>query len=77
VDYTPEAEGIPEDLFYPLIGYDDIKSMMQRALDTEARVHWLLAGPPASANLLMCLERLPSSGYTVVEPASRLGAFSL
>ena len=67
--------GIPEDLFSIVIGYDDVKSMMQRALELEARVHWLLAGPPASAKtlFLLCLERLPASGYILGSRMSRAG----
>lgn len=75
VDYTPEAKEIPEDLFSVVIGYDDIKSTIQRALELEARVHWLLAGPPASAKtlFLLCLERLPASGYILGSRMSRAG----
>jgi len=75
LDYTPEAEGIPEDLFSVVIGYDDVKSVMQRALELEARVHWLLVGPPASAKtlFLLCLERLPASGYILGSRMSRAG----
>lgn len=69
------SEGIPEDLFSVVIGYDDIKSMMEKALELEARVHWLLVGPPASAKtlFLLCLERLPSSGYILGSRMSRAG----
>jgi len=75
VKVDPLQEGIPEDLFSVVIGYDDIKAMMQKALELEARVHWLLVGPPASAKtlFLMCLERLPSSGYILGSRMSRAG----
>lgn len=74
-DYTPEDEGIPEDLFSVVIGYDDIKSLMRKAIETAARVHWILAGPPASAKtlFLLCLERLPASGYILGSRMSRAG----
>jgi Holliday junction DNA helicase RuvB len=75
VNYTPEAEGIPGDLFSIVIGYDDVKSMVQRALEKESRIHWLLVGPPASAKtlFLLCLERLPGSGYILGSRMSRAG----
>ena len=75
VDYTPEAEGIPEDLFEVVVGYDDIKSLMLRALETKARVNWLLAGPPASAKtlFLLSLERLPGARYLLGSRMSRAG----
>ena len=68
-------EGIPEDLFSVVIGYDDIKSMMVKALEAEARVNWLLVGPPASAKtlFLLSLERLPGAGYILGSRMSRAG----
>jgi Holliday junction DNA helicase RuvB len=68
-------DDIPEDLFDPIVGYDDVKSMIHRALEDRARVHWLFAGPPASAKtlFLLCLERLPGSGYIIGSRMSRAG----
>lgn len=75
IHHIPEDEGIPENLFSIIIGYDDIKAMMRNALELEAQVHWLLVGPPASAKtlFLLCLERLPSSGYILGSRTSRAG----
>ncbi|GAH32849.1 unnamed protein product, partial [marine sediment metagenome] len=58
-----------------VIGYDDIKAMIQKSLELEAQIHWLLVGPPASAKtlFLMCLERLPLSGYILGSRMSRAG----
>ena len=64
VHYTPETEGIPEDLFSIIIGYDDIKAMMRKALELEAQVHWLLVGPPASAKTLFLLCLKPAHELT-------------
>ena len=75
LEYTPEAEGIPEDLFSVVIGYDDIKAIITRALELEARVNWLFVGPPASAKtlFLLCVERLPGAGYILGSRMSRAG----
>jgi Holliday junction DNA helicase RuvB len=72
----PEPTGeIPRDLFEVIVGYDDVKELVRRGLDLEARVHWMLVGPPASAKtlFLLCLERLPGSGYMVGSRTSRAG----
>jgi Holliday junction DNA helicase RuvB len=73
--YEDSMEGIPEDLFDPIVGYDDVKKMIHGALEDGARVHWLFAGPPASAKtlFLLCLERLPGSGYIIGSRMSRAG----
>ena len=71
-----EAEvEIPPDLFDPIVGYDDVKRMILRALDKGARVHWLFLGPPASAKtlFLLCLERLSGSRYILGSRMSRAG----
>ena len=72
---TSTEEEIPPDLFNPIVGYDDVKSTILRALDKGARVHWLFLGPPASAKtlFLLCLERLPGSGYVLGSRMSRAG----
>ena len=72
----PKAEGeIPRDIFDPVVGYTDVKSTIMKALDSGARVHWLFAGPPASAKtlFLLCLERLPGAGYVLGSRVSRAG----
>jgi Holliday junction DNA helicase RuvB len=75
IHWQDTLEGIPGDLFSIVIGYDDVKSMIQRALEKEAGIHWLLVGPPASAKtlFLLCLERLPGSGYILGSRMSRAG----
>lgn len=75
IRWQDTLEGIPVDLFSIVIGYDDVKSMVQRALVKEARIHWFLVGPPASAKtlFLLCLERLPGSGYILGSRMSRAG----
>ena len=66
---------IPGDLFDVIVGYDDVKELVRRGLDLEARVHWMLVGPPASAKtlFLLCLERLSGSGYMIGSRMSRAG----
>jgi hypothetical protein len=41
--------------FYNIRGYDDIKDIVKRALDTEENYNLLFIGPPASAKTLFLL----------------------
>jgi hypothetical protein len=43
-------------VFSRIEGFDDIKEMMLRALESHERAHTLLIGPPASAKSLFMLE---------------------
>ena len=52
----PEAQALPEDLFSPIIGYDDVKDLFRAALQADKPVHVLLEGPPASAKTLFLME---------------------
>jgi len=56
---------IPDDLFSCIIGYDDIKKLMLKALREEVRVHFLLVGDPATAKSLFLeeLERIGGRYY--------------
>lgn len=49
--------------FSNIIGYDDIKAMLKKVINSNERVHVLFIGPPASAKtlFLMALRNLPNS----------------
>jgi len=56
---------IPDDLFSCIVGHEDVKKLMLKALKMEARVHFLLVGDPATAKSLFLeeLERLGGRYY--------------
>ena len=54
-----EVLEVPEDIFAPIVDYDDVKELITDALRGNRRVHWLMIGPPATAKslFLLCIER--------------------
>ena len=66
---------VPEDLFDPVVGYDEVKWLLRRSLASKRMLHFLFVGPPASAKslLLMELERLDGAYYAVGSSSSRAG----
>ncbi len=62
-------------LFDPIVGYDDVKWFMGRAVMTDEPVHVLLEGPPASAKTLFLMEiaRLPKAYFAVGGNATKAG----
>ena len=73
VEAAPIA--FPEDIFDPVVGYDDVKWLLRRSLASERLLHFLFVGPPASAKslLLMELERLDGAYYAVGSSSTRAG----
>ncbi len=71
---SPE-EDIPSDLFDFILGQDDIKDVMWKALNSENPVHVLLVGPPASSKSMFLgeLARLPLSRFTLGGGTSKAG----
>jgi len=64
----PEPETvaeIPADIFHPVIGYDDIKEFLLKALKGEKRLHFLFEGSPATAKSLfmLCIQRAIPEAY--------------
>jgi len=59
------ATEIPDDIFQPIIGYDDIKEFLLKALKGEKRLHFLLEGTPATAKSLfmLCVQRAIPQAY--------------
>lgn len=75
---TEEPEGrleVPEDLFSPILGYDDLKELVRRSLVLDRPVHMLFVGPPATAKSLFLEEinRIRGSSYHLGSSTSRAG----
>ena len=69
---------IPKDVFAPIIGYEDVKELFIGALQMYGDglpVHFLLAGPPASAKslFLLCLSKIKGSAYLLGSRVSKAG----
>ena len=64
-------------IFYPIIGFEDLKEIFQLSLDADRPVHILLVGPPASAKSLFmnCLTKLKRSYYAVGSSSTKSGIF--
>ncbi len=71
----PAGDAVPATLFAPVVGFDDVKDLIRRALLATRPVHVLLEGPPASAKTLFLMElgRLPGAHFVVGGTASRAG----
>jgi len=65
----------PDDLFVPIVGFDDIKQLFRKSLKSEKPVHILLVGPPACAKTLFLLEisRLPGAFYALGGSTTKVG----
>ena len=68
-------EKIPDDLFYSIVGFEDIKTLLNKIIKNDVRVHILFVGPPASGKTLFLLEliRLPNSYYVLGSSTSKAG----
>ncbi len=62
-------------LFDPIVGYDDVKWLLRKAVMTDEPVHVLLEGPPASAKTLFLMEiaRLPGAEFALGGTSTRAG----
>ncbi|MCD6421956.1 minichromosome maintenance protein MCM [bacterium] len=58
--FTDESERpkIDASIFEPVIGYEDVKDLLVRLVNSRERIHALFIGPPATAKTIMlaCLE---------------------
>jgi Holliday junction DNA helicase RuvB len=52
----PRTVEIPDDLFSPIEGYDEVKELVKRVLRSEKPVHMLFTGVPSSAKTMFLLE---------------------
>jgi len=70
-----EPVQIPEDLFAPVVGFDDIKELLINTLKSDRPTHVLLIGPPSSAKTLMLTEiaRLPGAFYCLGGSTTKVG----
>jgi len=71
---APESE-IPKDLFEPIIGHENIKTIVKYAIDSEKPAHLLFRGVPSSAKTLFLLElsRLSDSYYCLAQTVTGAG----
>lgn len=62
-------------MFSPIVGYDDVKRLFDRAIAAQDPVHVLLEGPPASAKTLFLMEvaRLPTSHFALGGTSTKAG----
>lgn len=51
----PDPEDLPEQLFDEVIGYDDVKWLLERGLTTDSITNFLMVGPPGSAKTVFLL----------------------
>lgn len=72
-----EAEEVemPNDLFSVIVGYDDVKELIKRALHQDKPVGFLLVGPVATAKSLFLeeLNRVPGSSYHLGSSSTKAG----
>ncbi len=75
VEAGPKELYIPDDLFDPIVGFDDIKEVLLRSLKSPRPVHQLLHGVPASAKTLFLLEleRVGDARYTLGSSSTKAG----
>ena len=72
-------EVLPGDLLNLVVGHDNIKTIIQYAIEADKPVHLLLTGPPASSKTLFLMElaRLPESYYCLAQTTSQAGLANL
>lgn len=70
-----EGQDIPDDLFEPIVGHDDIKDLFMASVATDEPVHILLVGPPASGKTVFLeeIKRLQDSEFLVGSATSGPG----
>jgi len=75
--YSKPLIGKKHSLFDDIIGFEEVKSLFEMAIQAERPVHLLPCGPPASAKSLFMssLTRLERSYYTVGSSSTKSGIF--
>jgi Holliday junction DNA helicase RuvB len=70
---------VPDDILDLIIGHEEKKEIIMRALKSKERCHLLLYGSPASAKSLTleCLSRLPNSKHILGSSSTKAGLFDL
>lgn len=76
-DFPSEEELEEMGVFDDVVGYDDIKFLMCRAMSTDEIVNVVMFGPPGSAKtvFLMCINKLDDSAFISGKPTSGPGFF--
>jgi len=66
---------VPPDLFSVIVGYDDVKELIKKALSQDKPVGFLLVGPVATSKSLFLeeLNRVPGSSYHLGSSSSKAG----
>jgi Holliday junction DNA helicase RuvB len=74
-----EHEGIPADLFSIIVGHEDKKDILFRALNSDRPVHVLMVGSVATAKTLFLeeLRRLPGSTFRLGSRLSKAGLYDI
>lgn len=70
-----EEVEIPKDLFSAILGYDDVKELIERSLEQDRPVGFLLVGPVATAKSLFLeeLSRIRGSSYHLGSSSTKAG----
>lgn len=69
----PSEEDLPDGLFDDVIGYEDVKWVLKRAITTDDIVNILLVGPPGSAKTVFLLSMQDLDGAEFVSGKSSSG----
>lgn len=76
----PGEDELPDDLFDDVVGYDDVKWLIERGLTTDKITNFLLVGPTGSAKtvFLMCInEHLDNAEFVSGNPTSGPGVLDV
>ena len=76
-DFPSEEELEDMGVFDDVVGYEDIKFLIRRAMSTDEIVNIVMFGPPGSAKtvFLMCINKLDDSAFISGKPTSGPGFF--
>lgn len=74
-DFPSEEELKEREIFDDVVGYEDVKFIIRRAMSSNDIVNILLIGPPGSAKtvFLMCINKLDDSVYVSGKPTTGPG----
>jgi len=76
-EFPTEEELEKMGVFDDVVGYDDVKFLMRRAMSSEKITNIVMFGPPGSAKtvFLMCINKLEDACYISGKPTSGPGFF--
>ena len=75
VDKEVDDDKIPDDLFEPIVGHEDVKELFNASIETEEPVHIILVGPPACGKTVFLEEisRLPETEFLIGSSTTGVG----